>query len=41
MGLLRGNYGIREENHYGELWRAIPGLSLTCGFRTEMACGRD
>lgn len=25
MGLLRGNYGIREENHYEELWRAIPG----------------
>lgn len=27
MGLLRGNRGNREENHYGELWRAIPGPS--------------
>lgn len=41
MGLLRGNYGIQEENHYGKLWRAIPGPSLTYRFRTEMACGRD
>lgn len=40
MGLLRGNLGSRDESYCGEFWSAILGLSLSCGSRTEMACGR-